>query len=148
MSNKHHYRKMAATRELISRILELRKMLLSFPTGFNLVNAAVVCAVLDSISNEQHHNQIDYILVRKSFRLGVNIARTRVMTTFHLRLKRIIKPKHTRLKFDFEKLKDPNVLETFQAMIGGKFTSLTIMDNKDIDLDSMITTFNKTWAQL
>ena len=36
------------TRERISRILELREMLLSFQTGFNLVNAAVVCAVLEA----------------------------------------------------------------------------------------------------
>ena len=34
----------------ISHILELRKKLLSFKTGFSLVNAAVVCAILDSIS--------------------------------------------------------------------------------------------------
>ena len=64
------------------------------------------------------------------------------MMTFHLRLKRISKPKHTRLKFGLEKLKDPYVLETFQAMIGGKFAPLTIMNNEDTDLDSMITTFN------
>ena len=38
------------TRERISRILELRKMLLSFKTGFNLVSAAVACAILVSIS--------------------------------------------------------------------------------------------------
>ena len=44
------YRKMDVTRERISRIFELRKMLLSFQTGFNLVNAAVVCAILESIS--------------------------------------------------------------------------------------------------
>ena len=50
------------------------------------------------------------------------------MMTLHLRLKTIVKPKHTRLKFDLEKLKDPNVLETFQAMIGGKFAPLTIMN--------------------
>ena len=41
-----------------------------------------------------------------------------------------------------EKLKDPNVLETFQAMIGGKFALLTIMNNEDTDMDSMKTTFN------
>ena len=64
------------------------------------------------------------------------------MMAFHFRLKRISKPKHTRLKFDLEKLKDPNVLETFQAMIGGKFAPLTIMDNEDTDLDSIITTLN------
>ena len=44
------YRKMDVTRDRISRILELRKILLSFQIGFNLVNAAVVCAILDSIS--------------------------------------------------------------------------------------------------
>ena len=55
---------------------------------------------------------------------------------------KINKPKHTRLKFDREKLKDPNVLETFQAIIGGKFAPLTIMNNEDIDLVSLITTFN------
>ena len=70
----------------------------------------------------QHHNQIDYILVRKRFRSGVNIARTQsfpgadigsdhdlLMMTFRLRLKKISKPKHTRLEIDLEKLKDPNV---------------------------------------
>ena len=34
----------------ISRILELKEILLPFQIGFNLVNAAVVCAILDSIS--------------------------------------------------------------------------------------------------
>ena len=69
--------------------------------------------------NGQHHSQIYYILVRKRFRSEVNIARTRsfpgadiesgnnsLMMTFHLCLKRISKPKHTRLKFDLEKLED------------------------------------------
>ena len=64
------------------------------------------------------------------------------MMTFRLRLKKTSKPKHTRLKFDLEKLKDPNVLETFQAMIGGRFAPLTIMSNDDTDIDSMITIFN------
>ena len=39
------YRKMDVTREHPSSILELREILLSFKTGFNLVNAAVVCAI-------------------------------------------------------------------------------------------------------
>ena len=44
--------------------------------------------------NGQHHSQIDYILVRKRFRSGVNIAKTRsfdhdlLMMTFRLRLKK------------------------------------------------------------
>ena len=42
------YRKIDVTRERISRILELREILLPFQPGFNLVNAAVVCAMLES----------------------------------------------------------------------------------------------------
>ena len=99
--------------------------------------------------------------MRKRFRSGVNIARTRsfpgadiasdhdlLMMTFHLRLKRNSKPKHTRLKFDLEKLKDPNVLETFQAMTGGKFAPLTNMNNEDIDLGSLITTFKTVVTEI
>ena len=41
---------MDVTREGISRILELREILLSIQIGFSLVNAAVVCAILESIS--------------------------------------------------------------------------------------------------
>ena len=37
---------MDVTRERISRILELREILLSFLTGFSLVTAAAVCAIL------------------------------------------------------------------------------------------------------
>ena len=44
------YRKMDVTRECISRTLELREILPSFKTGFSLVNAAVVCAIRESIS--------------------------------------------------------------------------------------------------
>ena len=53
---------------------------------------------------------------------GVNSARTQsfpgadigsdhdlLVMTFHFRLKKISKLKHTKLKFDLEKLKDPNV---------------------------------------
>ena len=43
------YRKMDVTREHISCILKLTEILLLFQTGFNLVNAAVVCAILESI---------------------------------------------------------------------------------------------------
>ena len=40
------HKKMNVTRERISRIFKLRGM----QTGFNLVNAAVVCAILESVS--------------------------------------------------------------------------------------------------
>ena len=41
---------MDMTRERISLIFELTVMFLSFHKGFNLVSAAVVCAILASIS--------------------------------------------------------------------------------------------------
>ena len=44
------YRKMDVARERISRILELREILLSLQIGFSLVNAAVACAILQSNS--------------------------------------------------------------------------------------------------
>ena len=43
-------RKMDVTREHISRILELKETLLLFQTDFNLVNAAVVSTIPESIS--------------------------------------------------------------------------------------------------
>ena len=43
-------RKMDVTRERISRILELKEVHMSFQIGVSLVNAAVVCAFLESIS--------------------------------------------------------------------------------------------------
>ena len=46
----HTNRKMDVTKEHISHILELREILLSFQTDFNPGNAAVVCAILESIS--------------------------------------------------------------------------------------------------
>ena len=39
------YRKIVVTTEHIRHILELREILLSFHTGFNLANAAVVCVI-------------------------------------------------------------------------------------------------------
>ena len=65
------------------------------------------------------------------------------MMTFHIRLKRISSPKRTSLKFDLETLKDSNVLDTFQVMTGGKFVLLNVINNEDVGMDSMITTFNR-----
>ena len=44
------YRKMDVTKERFGRVLELREIFLSFKTVFSLVNAAVICAILESIS--------------------------------------------------------------------------------------------------
>ena len=101
----------------------------------------------------KHHNQIDYILAKKRFRSGVNIHRTRsfpgadigsnhdlVMMTFQVRLKMARKPNQPRLRFDLEKLRNPDVACTFQATIGGKLAPLIGLS--DMDMDTMITTYN------
>ena len=68
------YRKMDVTKERISRTLELREMFLSFLTCFNLCNAAVVCAILESISGFEPSSVIseprdlELVLVGENFR--------------------------------------------------------------------------------
>ena len=62
--------------------------------------------------------------------------------TFKLHLKRVKKRGHARIKFDLEKLKDPEVAEAFHAMIGGKFAALTILETDGTDMETLINTFN------
>ena len=89
--------------------------------------------------------QIDYIMVKRSFRSSINVAKTQsfpgadigsnhelVIMTFKLHLKRVKKQGQTSIKFDLEKLKDPMIAEAFHAMIGGKFAVLTIRGDDDI----------------
>ena len=100
-------------------------------------------------------SQIDYILMQKRFRSGVNIHRTRsfpgadigsdhdlVMMTFQVRLKMARKPNQPRLRFDLEKLRNPDAACTFQATTGGKFAPLTGLSDGDMDMDTMITTYS------
>nr|XP_005287405.2 amphiphysin [Chrysemys picta bellii] len=69
--------------------------------------------------NGLHHSQIDYIMVQNRFHSGINRAKTRsfpdadtgsdhklVMLNFCLRLRKIVRPKFTRTKFDLERLRD------------------------------------------
>ena len=50
---------MDVTWERISRILELREILLSIQTGFSLVNAAVVCAILETCSIQEEECEVN-----------------------------------------------------------------------------------------
>ena len=94
-------------------------------------------------------------MVKKRFRSGVNNHRTRsfpgadigsdhdlVMMTFRVRLEKARKPTQPRLGFGLEKLRDPDVACTFQATIGRKFAPLTGLSDEDMDMDTMITTYN------
>ena len=62
------------------------------------------------------------------------------MMTFQVRLKKVRKPNQPRLRFDLEKLRDPDVACTFQATVGGKFAPLIGLS--DTNMDTMITTYN------
>ena len=64
------------------------------------------------------------------------------MMTFKLHLKKVNKQGHTRIRFDLEKLKDPEVAEAFKAMIGRKFAPLTLLDADDVNMDDLINKFN------
>ena len=94
-------------------------------------------------------------MVKKRFGSGVNIHRIRsfpgadigsdldlVMVTFRVRLKEARKPNQPRLRFDLEKLRDSDVACTFQATIGEKFAPLIRLSDEDMDIDTMITTYN------
>ena len=104
-----------------------------------------------------HHNQIDYLLVKKQFHTGIKTARTRtstgadvgsnhdmVMMTFQTRLKNSRTPTQPRIRFDLENLNNPTVMSVFQATIGGRFAPLAILVDEDADLGSMVTHFSKT----
>ena len=64
------------------------------------------------------------------------------MMTFQVRLKMARKPNQPRLRFAHEKLRNPDVACTFQATIGGKFAPLIGLSDEDMDMDTMITTYN------
>ena len=95
--------------------------------------------------------------VSASYHARINFARTRsfpgadigsdhdlVMMTFHIHLQNVTKQKGTRLEFDLEKLKDPNIQKTFKSLIDGKFAPLTIMKEtvEGEDLDTLTVTFS------
>ena len=52
------------------------------------------------------------------------------MMTFQVRLKKTRKP--NQIRFDLEKLRDPDVACTFQATIGGKFAPLIGLSEEDM----------------
>ena len=62
------------------------------------------------------------------------------MMTLQVRVKMARKPNQPNLRFDLEKLSNPDVACTFQATIGGKFAPLIGLS--DEDMDTMITTYN------
>ena len=94
-------------------------------------------------------------MVKRRIQSSVNIAQTHslpgadigsdhelVIMTFRLKLKNMKKQGQTRIRFDLEHLRDPDVVEAYQVMIGGKFAPLLMLDAEDTDMDTMVDTFN------
>ena len=88
------------------------------------------------------HNQIDYILVSKKYQTGINRTKTRtmkkpdigsdhdlVMMTFRVKLKVKKKDVNTRIRFNLDLLKDPNVRDKYQSDLAGKFAPLLLLEN-------------------
>ena len=63
--------------------------------------------------------------------------------TFQTRVKNSRKLTQPRIRFDLEKLNHPTEMSAFQATIGGRSASLATLVDRDADLDSMVTHFNK-----
>lgn len=95
--------------------------------------------------NGKTHNQIDFILTPKRFKSSINRAKTRtfpgadigsdhdlVLMAFKIKLKARLQKDTPRIKFDLEKLRDPEIAKEFQATVGGKFAALNLID-KDIN---------------
>ena len=66
------------------------------------------------------------------------------MMTFRVRLKKAKQPTQSRLGFEHEKLRNPDVADTFQATVGGKLAPLINLRDDYKDIDSMVTTYNKS----
>ena len=62
------------------------------------------------------------------------------MMNFQVHLKMARKPNQPRLRFELEKLRNPDVACTFQPTIGGTFAPLIGLS--DEDMDTIITTYN------
>ena len=104
--------------------------------------------------NGETHNQIDYILAPKRYKSSINKAQTRtfpgadigsdhdmVLMTLQIKLKTKNQKRNPRLRFNLEKLKDPEVAEIFKAEIGGRFAALNFLQE---DLNSLTETFSET----
>ncbi|XP_076438321.1 uncharacterized protein LOC143277407 [Babylonia areolata] len=103
--------------------------------------------------NGRTHNQIDFVLTPRRFKSSINRAKTRtypgadigsdhdlVLLTMKMKLKKKHQAVQPRIKFDLEKLKDPEIEEVFQAQLGGRFAALSLLDNNINDLTN---TFNE-----
>ena len=106
-------------------------------------------------SNGQHHNQIDYILMRKRFQSEVNSARTRsflgegigndrdlLMMTFHLCLKKNQQANTHKTQVWPRKAERSQCVGNLPCYDKREVCTSQTMNNEDADMDSINTIFN------
>ena len=54
-------------------------------------------------------------------------------------------PTNTRLEFNWDKLKDPNIYSLFEARIGGKFGPLPLLEG---DVEAITNNFNEVMTEM
>ena len=109
--------------------------------------------------NGRTRAQIEYIMVQNRYKSGVSRAKTRtfpgadigsdndlVIMTFRVRLKGSKKVNNTILKFNLDKLKDPNISSSFEARIGGKFGPPVIL--LECDAEAINNNFNEVMTEV
>ena len=69
-----------------------------------------------------------------------------MMMTFPVRLKKAKKPTQPRLRLNREKFRDPDAACAFQATVRGKFAPLIGLRDDDMEIDTMLTTYNTAFT--
>ena len=82
----------------------------------------------------------------RSQRTNIGNDHDLVMMAFRVRLKKVRKPALPRQRFDLKKLWEPDVACAFQATVGGKFAPLIGLRADDMDIDTMISTYNTAFT--
>ena len=106
-----------------------------------------------------NHNQIDYIWMTKRFQTGVVTNKTRtfpgadvgsdhdlVLMTMKIKLCKTPRQKSNsvRIKFNLDKLNDPEIREEFKAKIGGSFAPLLLLT----DVQEMTDSFTEQMQEI
>ena len=103
------------------------------------------------------HNQIDYIMISKRVQSSIKRSKTRtfpgadigsdhdlVMMTFKIRLNCRKKKNNNRVRFDLEKLKDPEIKKQYQQELQGRFAPLLLLNNVQEICDSFTNIVKET----
>ena len=98
--------------------------------------------------NGRTRTQIDYIMVQYHYKSGFCRAKTRTFPGADIGSDHdlvMMKAKNTRLKFNLDKLKDPNISSLFEARIGGTFGPLLLLEG---DAEAIANNFNEVMTEV